>query len=163
MIIIGILIFFARIIDVSLDVIRVKELIRGNKATVSAIAFLEVIIYTLGASQAFKYVSDPIVLLFYAAGYAAGNYVGMQIDNKLSKDSLFVLIIAEHDEWLLADTLRENKFGVTTAKGYGMNGVEKVQLKVIVKRKRFGELTKLVNNFDNSAYIVTMDVKDIKK
>ena len=163
MLLIGVLIFFARIIDVSLDVIRVKGLIRGHKATVSAIAFLEIIIYTLGASQAFKYVSNPLVLILYAAGYACGNFVGMQIDNKLSKDSLFVLIIAEHDEWQLADTLRENNFGVTSAKGYGINGAEKAQLKVIVKRKRFIELTNLVNNFDKSAYIVTMDVKNIKR
>lgn len=163
MIILGVLIFFARIIDVSLDTLRVKSMIRGKRFIVSMIAFVEIIVYTLGASQAFKYVMHPTVLFFYASGYAAGNFVGMLIDDKLSKDSIFALVVTEHDEWSLADKLREFGFGVTTAKGYGLNGAEKVQLKIVVKKKRFGELTKLIRDFDPSAYVVTMDVKDIKR
>ncbi|MDQ7092515.1 DUF5698 domain-containing protein [Desulfosporosinus sp. PR] len=163
MIVLGVLIFFARIIDVSLDTLRVKSIIRGKKLVVSTIAFVEIIVYTLGASQAFKYVSHPTVLLFYACGYAAGNYVGMLIDDKLSRDSVLALVVTEHDEWSLADTLRERGFGVTTAKGYGLNGAEKAQLKIVVKKKRFMELTKLIREFDPAAYVVTMDVQDIKK
>jgi uncharacterized protein YebE (UPF0316 family) len=162
LLVLGILIFFARIIDVSLDTLRVKSIIRGNRLVVSLIAFVEIIVYTIGASQAFKYVSHPTVLLFYACGYAAGNYVGMLIDDKLSKDSIFALVVTEHNEWSLADTLREHGFGVTTAKGYGLNGAEKAQLKIVVKKKRFTELTKLILEFDSTAYVVTMDVTNIK-
>lgn len=162
MIVLGILIFFARIVDVSLDTLRVKSVIRGKRLVVSIIAFVEIIVYTLGASQAFRYVTYPTVLIFYACGYAAGNFIGMLIDDKLSKDSIFVLVITEHDEWSLADTLRDRGFGVTTAKGYGLNGSEKAQLKIVVKKKRFPELAKLIREFDSSAYVVTMDVKDIK-
>ena len=162
MITLGILIFFARIIDVSLDTLRVKSMIRGKRYVVSMIAFVEIIVYTLGASQAFKYVTNPTILLFYAFGYAAGNFVGMLIDDKLSRDSIFALVVTEHNEWALADTLRERGFGVTTAKGYGLNGSEKAQLKIVVKKKQFAELTKLICDFDSSAYVVTMDVTDIK-
>ncbi|AFM41804.1 hypothetical protein Desaci_2892 [Desulfosporosinus acidiphilus SJ4] len=163
MIILGVLIFFARIIDVSLDTLRLKSMIRGKKFIVSLIAFIEIIVYTLGASQAFKYVMHPVVLLFYACGYAAGNYVGMLIDDKLSRDSVYVLVVTNRDEWNLADTLREQGFAVTTAKGYGMNGAEKSQLIIIVKKKRFRELTMLIEEFDSSAYVVSMDVKDMKR
>ncbi|WP_240986556.1 DUF5698 domain-containing protein [Acididesulfobacillus acetoxydans] len=162
MIILGILIFFARIVDVSLDTLRVKSIIRGKKFVVSTIAFVEIIVYTLGASQAFKYVMHPTVLLFYALGYAAGNFVGMLIDDRLSKDSVFALVVTEHDEWTLADTLRERGFAVTTAKGYGLNGAEKAQLKMVIKKRRFAELAKLIHEFDPAAYVVTMDVKDMK-
>ncbi|WP_088227658.1 DUF5698 domain-containing protein [Desulfosporosinus sp. FKB] len=163
MVILGVLIFFARIIDVSLDTLRLKSMIRGKKYIVSLIAFVEIIVYTLGASQAFKYVMHPTVLIFYACGYAAGNYIGMIIDDKLSRDSIYVLVVANHDEWSLADTLREQGFAVTTAKGYGMNGSEKSQLILIVKKKQFRELTKLIQEFDPTAYVVSMDVKDMKR
>jgi uncharacterized protein YebE (UPF0316 family) len=163
LIILGVLIFFARIIDVSLDTLRVKSMIRGKRLVVSMIAFVEIIVYTLGASQAFKYVMNPTVLLFYAGGFAAGNFMGMIIDDKLSQDSIFALVVTEHNEWSLADILRERGFGVTTAKGYGLNGAEKAQLKIVVKKKQFIELTKLIREFDPSAYVITMDVTDIKR
>ncbi|KLU60917.1 hypothetical protein CEB3_c28900 [Peptococcaceae bacterium CEB3] len=163
MILLGILIFFARIVDVSLDTLRVKSMIRGKRILVSTIAFVEIVVYTLGASQAFKYVMHPTVLLFYALGYAAGNFVGMLIDDKLSKDSVFALVVTEQDEWALADALRGRGFAVTTAKGYGLNGAEKAQLKMVLKKKRFGELSGLIKEFDPSAYVVTMDVKDMKR
>lgn len=162
MITLGILIFFARIVDVSLDTLRVKSMIRGKKSIVSAIAFVQIIVYTLGASQAFKYVSNPVVLFFYAAGFAAGNFIGMIIDDKLSSDSIFTLVVTEHDEWTLADRLRAHGFGVTSAKGYGLNGAVKAQLEIVVKKKQFIELAKLIREFDPSAYVVTMDVKNLK-
>lgn len=158
----GILIFFARIIDVSLDTLRVKSMIRGKKFVVSAIAFVQIIVYTLGASQAFKYVSNPVVLFFYACGFAAGNFIGMIIDDKLSSDSIFALVVTEHDEWTLADQLRARGFGVTTAKAYGLNGAVKAQLEIVVKKKKFLELATLIREFDSSAYVVTMDVKNLK-
>ena len=106
---------------------------------------------------------NPTILLFYACGYAAGNYVGMLIDDKLSRDSIFALVVTENNEWVLADTLRERGFGVTTAKGYGLNGAEKAQLKIVVKKKQFTELTNLIRAFDPDAYVVTMDVTAIKR
>lgn len=163
MLILGILIFFARIIDVSLDTLRVKSIIRGKRLVVSMIAFVEIIVYTLGASQAFKYVMHPIVLIFYACGYAAGNFIGMLIDDKLSKDSIFVFIVTNRDEWSLADTLRGHGFAVTTAKGYGLNGSEKSQLNIVINKKRFAELAGLIREFDQNAYVVTMDVKNTKR
>ena len=158
----GILIFLARLADVSLGTLKFKELVRGNKLKASIIAFAEVLIYTLAASQAFKYISNVYVLMFFATGYACGSYLGMLIDEKLDKGSVLVLIVTEKDDWALADALREQGFGVTTAKGYGLGGAEKVQLKVFVERNRLSKLNDTVKRLDSSAYIVTMDVKDIR-
>ncbi|SPF34456.1 conserved hypothetical protein [Candidatus Desulfosporosinus infrequens] len=44
-----------------------------------------------------------------------------------------------------------------------MNGAEKAQLKIVVKKKQFTELTKLIREFDPDAYVVTMDVTAIKR
>lgn len=159
----AILVFFARIIDVSLGTLKFKAMVRGNKVLSAAIAFFEVTIYTLAAAQAFKYISDWRVLLGFAFGYALGSFIGMFIDEKISNDHVFVLIVTERNEWTLADSLRDSGYTVTTAKGYGLNGAEKAQLKIILPRKNIPELSKAVNEFDDSAFIVTMDVKDVNR
>lgn len=158
----GFVIFLARLVDVSLNTLKFKEMIRGNKLKSSIIAFVEVIIYTLAAAKAYQYINNICILLFFSAGYACGGFLGMMLDEKLDNGEIFVLVIATHDEWVLADDLRAKGFGVTSAKGYGLEGAEKVQLKIIVEKKRMTELSNIVREFDSSAYIVTMDVRDVK-
>lgn len=156
----GMLISFGRMIDVSLGTIKLKAVMRGNKAVAFVIAFLEVIIYTLAASQAFKYVNSPIVLVMYALGYASGSFIGITIDEKMSKGILFMMVITKDDNLELANSLRNNGYGVTSSKGYGMNG-EKTQLTIVVENNKLKTLTELVQNYDKDAYIVNLDVKNV--
>lgn len=163
MLITGILIAMGRMIDVSLGTMKLKAVIRGNKVNAFLIAFIEVIVYTLAASQAFKYVNDPTVLILYALGYAGGNFLGIAIDEKLSKGTFMMMIITNHDGWILADTLRDLGYGVTTTKSYGMNGAHKSQLTVIVDKTRLKTLVKTVKEYDENAYMVNLDVKDVRQ
>lgn len=157
----GIFLFFARLVDVSLNTLKFKSVMRGSKLTAATIAFFEVIIYTTAASQAFKYVNDPVVLVLYALGYASGNYLGIIIDDKLSKGILMLTIISNFDKWALADSLREKGYGVTTTKGYGKEGSEKSQLTVVLDKNKLDELTKIVGEHDPNAYIINTDVKSV--
>lgn len=72
-----------------------------------------------------RYETDHLVLLLYASGYAAGNFIGVTIDEKLTKGNMTLLIITDNNNQGLADELREKGFGVTTSKGYRLNGSEK--------------------------------------
>ena len=159
-------VFLARLVDVSLNTLKLKAVMRGSKISAFFIAFFEVLIYMLAASYAFKYIDNKLVLLLFCLGYAAGNYVGMIIDEKMAKGEVFVLMIGNHDEELiaLADLLREKGFGVTTDKGWGLHGNPKLQLKVIVSRKRLAELQEIVSSFDcnNSIFMTVFDVKEAK-
>lgn len=158
---IGVLVFLARLLDVSLGTVKLKCVMRGNKNQAFVISFIEVIVYTLAASQAFKYVDNPVVLILYALGYASGSYIGIIIDEKLSKGTIMVNIIKDFDNWELADKLREQGYGVTTSKGYGLNGSGKVQLTVLIDKNKIKELHKMVKEHDDNAYIVNMDVKNV--
>lgn len=162
-IIIAILVCLARMIDVTMGTLKLKAIMRGSKLIAFCIAFFEVIIYTLAASQAFKYVDKLPILVMFALGYASGNFIGITIDEKLSKYNVMAIIITKHDEWKLADILREIGYAVTTNRGYGLNGSEKAELKVIVQKNKLKELKEDINKYDSDAYMVVLDVKDVNK
>lgn len=162
MIKVAILVFLARMLDVSLGTVKFKSMMRGNRLAACSIAFVEVTVYVLAASKAFQLVHDPLVLLFYASGYAAGNFIGMTIDEKLAKGNMMLLIITDNNNQGLADELREKGFGVTTSKGYGLNGSEKIQLLVVLPKSRYAELRTVLdsNENENGMYTAILDVKD---
>lgn len=167
MILTGIGVFFARLLDVSLSTVKLKAIMRGNKTTAFFIAFFEVLIYMLAASLAFKYINNQIILFFYCLGYASGNYLGVIIDEKLAKGDVLVLVISDHDEDTisLADHLRNLGYGVTTDKGYGLSGNPKLQLKIITPRKKLKELKGIIDEFnkDKSMFVSILEVKETQR
>lgn len=161
----GLLVCLARILDVTLNTLKLKSMMRGKKLIASSLAFVEVLVYMLAASKAFKYIDNPIILLFYCVGYALGNYIGITLDEKISNGIYFVLLIGDKDEDIieLADLLRDKGYGVTTDKGYGLNGSPKIQIKTIVEKKKLGELQEIVSNFKSKNIFMTLfEVKDAK-
>ena len=77
-------IFAARVCDVSLATIRTLMVVRGQKLYAAIIGFFEVIIYILALGKIFSDLSNPLNLLFYALGFATGNYVGTFLEGKLA-------------------------------------------------------------------------------
>ncbi|NIV12469.1 MAG: hypothetical protein GWN62_14690, partial [Aliifodinibius sp.] len=79
-IILPILIFVARIIDVSIGTMRIVYIARREKLIVTVLAFFEIIIWLLAIGQIFKNLNNVACYLAYAFGFALGNYIGMYIE-----------------------------------------------------------------------------------
>ena len=106
-----ILIFVSRVCDVSLATIRTLMVVQGRKVQAAAIGFFEVIIYIVALGEVVSSLDNPMNLLFYALGFAAGNYVGIMIENKIALGNLGAQIILKTDDNKeLIDRLRENTF-----------------------------------------------------
>jgi uncharacterized protein YebE (UPF0316 family) len=73
--------------------------------------------------------------LAYAAGFAAGNYIGMFIEEKLAIGTLTVRIFAVHEGEDLSKRLAEAGFGVTVLAGHGASGPVKVLFTTIHRRE----------------------------
>ncbi len=85
------IIFALRIVDVSIGTVRTLAVVRGHPTTAVVLGFFEVLIWLLAISQVMsRAVSEPIVALFYAGGYATGNGVGILIERAVTT-RLFVL------------------------------------------------------------------------
>ncbi|MGI6588393.1 MAG: DUF2179 domain-containing protein [Peptococcia bacterium] len=151
-------IFFARVCDVSLTTIRILMVVRGQKLYAAIIGFFEVIIYILALGKVFSDLGNPLNLFFYALGYATGNYVGTYLEEKLAVGTFTAQVITLKEPMQLTEMLRKKGYGVTVIEGEGREGKRYI-LQIILKRKRFGDLRKEVEQWDENAFWTIFDAR----
>ncbi len=78
------IIFFGRIVDVSLGTLRIIFVSKGEKYKAPIIGFFEVLIWIVVISEIFARAHDMIAYVAYAAGYASGNFVGILIEQRIA-------------------------------------------------------------------------------
>ena len=81
----GIFVFFARICDVSIGTIRTIVTVQGRTAIAFGLGLIEITIWILVVSTVITQVKEqPILIAFYAFGYATGNFIGIIVERKLA-------------------------------------------------------------------------------
>lgn len=156
----GLLIFFMRTIDMSMDTLRVLFVVRGKKAIVWILGVTQSIIYISAISSVLKGDTNPITILFYACGYATGNIVGMMIEERLAIGFKHITVISREKGDVIANALRDKGFGVTVMAGMGMEGVVSV-LSTNVKRKQVAEVQTIVKETDEGAFVTIDDLEPL--
>ena len=89
------LICLARICDVTLGTIRIMYVARGMKNLAMVLGFFEVLIWLFAIGQIMQNLTHWINYLAYAGGYAAGNFIGIAIEEKLSVGTLMLKIFSK--------------------------------------------------------------------
>ncbi|MBU0692498.1 DUF2179 domain-containing protein [bacterium] len=156
--IIPILIFLARVIDVSLGTIRVIFIARGMRFLAPFFGFFEVLIWLVVISQVFSNLTHWIYYISYATGFAAGNYVGMVLENRLAIGKAILRVITRVDAEQLANVLREKRYVLTTIDGEGREGPVKI-LFMVVSRAQLPGLIDLVKQYNPRAVYTIEDVR----
>jgi uncharacterized protein YebE (UPF0316 family) len=137
------LVFLARILDVSLGTLRIIFIGKGKRLLAPLLGFVEVFIWIVVVSQLVRNVSNWIGYLAYAAGFAAGNYVGMVIENRLAIGTLVVRAIATVETETLIGSLKKAGYGVTFFDAHGANGPVKV-IYTVINRKELSDISRLL-------------------
>lgn len=131
---IPLLIFLARVCDVSVGTIRVMLVIQGRRYMAAALGMLEVTIWVLAVREALAYIPNPFAIVAYAGGFATGTLVGMTIEDKLAFGYRAVRIINPEAHVDVARVLRELGYRATKLPGYGRDGPVEVVFSVIRRR-----------------------------
>ncbi|TLN28429.1 DUF2179 domain-containing protein [bacterium] len=92
-VILPIIIFFARVCDVTLGTIRIIFVSRGKRNIAPLLGFFEVLIWIVVIGQLVQHLQSVTSYLGYAAGFAVGNFVGMYIEDHLALGTLIVRAI----------------------------------------------------------------------
>ena len=153
------LIFFARISDVSLGTIRLIMLTRGHKLIAPFLGFFEILIWLFTVTKVVQNISGIESYIAYAAGFAAGNFIGIKFDDMLKIGFQSLRIITHKKSKVLPGLLRERGFAVTVVKGQGMDGEVSI-LYTVIPRKRLKEAMKIIKEYHPKAFITIEDVKD---
>ena len=76
-VIVPLLIFSARVCDMTLDTIRVIFLSKGVKYLPPLIGFFEVIIWLVAIGQVMNNLTNAVCYIAYGAGFATGTFIGI--------------------------------------------------------------------------------------
>jgi len=151
----GLVVFFARVLDVSLGTIRTISIIQGRTVLAFFLGFIEISVWIGVISAVIDQVqSSPLLGVFYALGFATGNVVGIRIERRIAMGSIVIKIMARESAGKLASKIRQLGFGVTEFQGTGMAGTV-TELYIVCARKQFAGIMKEVKKIDPDVYFVT--------
>ncbi len=153
------LIFVARIGDVSLGTIRTIMVFRGLWLVAGVIGFFEILIWLVAASKVLQNLDHWYLAVSYAAGFAAGNIVGIWLESKLAIGTALLRTISEDLDVHLADHLRAEGYHVTEIPGFERDKKPIEILLIVESRKRIGPLIERIHSLDPNAVCTTSDVK----
>ncbi|MDJ0765825.1 MAG: DUF5698 domain-containing protein [Myxococcota bacterium] len=147
------MIFVARVTDVSLGTLRMLAVVQGNRFLTWVLGFLEIAIWLWIVVQVFSSVSEtPVYALFYAAGYATGGYVGMTIEKWLGFGERSVLMFTRSGD-LISEALRLKGYILTEWQGRGRDGpIDLLFMKI--PRRRAKEVLGTAREIDPDCYCV---------
>ncbi len=155
------LIFAARIVDVSLGTLRIIFVSRGQRRLAPLLGFVEVFIWIVVVSQITRQANNLVAYLGYAAGFAAGNYVGMWIESRLAMGTLVVRTILQQGGDQVVALLHAAGYGVTRVDGQGFNGPVQL-IYTVIQRKNMAEVIELIHQAHPKAFITVEEARSVQ-
>ena len=120
------LIFAARVFDVTLGTLRIIFTSRGLRNLAPVLGFIETFVWIVAVSSLVKHAQNVAAYFGYAGGFAIGTLVGMFLENKLAIGTVTVRAIIRRDPKELISALLEAGFGITSVDGRGTTGTVKI-------------------------------------
>ncbi|NLO20038.1 MAG: DUF2179 domain-containing protein [Ignavibacteria bacterium] len=160
LLLIPLLIFFARIFDVSLGTIRIILVSKGYRTVASLFGFFEALIWVTAASQVMQNLNSFFYYVVWAFGFAMGTYVGVIFEQKLSLGQVIVRVITNKDASDLVADLRERKYHLTSVNAEGLHGPVTL-IFMVLKRVDMKEVIGTIKDFNPNAFYSVEDVRSV--
>ena len=157
----SLIIFFARVTDVSLGTLRVQLIVRRKKVLAAAIGFVEVMIFILIVSRVIQDIQHWPYVLAYAGGFASGTLLGMHLTERLSRQPMQVTVISNGQSAEVEEALREAGFALTRYGGMGREGAVEV-LEVVCGSRGLPDVVAAVTGVDPNAFLYGQELSALR-
>ena len=97
LVVLPVLIFFARIVDVTFGTLRIIFISRGMRLLAPVVAFFEILIWLVAIGQVFQDIGSVVNILAYSLGFAVGNYVGILVEERMAMGLVLVRVITQYE------------------------------------------------------------------
>ena len=155
------LIFCARILDVSLGTSRVMFIMAGNRRVATLLGFFESLVWLLAIGQIFQNVSNPMSYLAYAGGFATGTYVGMKIEARLAYGQVVLRIITRRDAKELIAHFKATSERYTAVEAHNQAGEEVHVLFLAIARKRLPQMLERIKAHNPNAFYTVETARQV--
>lgn len=153
-------VFFGRLFDVTLSTIRINTSIKGKIKLSFFLGFFEALLYFIVVRNALlKSTNIYNIAICYALGYAFGILIGTYLSHYLFNDEIIIQVVLKDDKNII-ENLREKGIIVTIIKlNNSYDQIKKNYILIQTKRKMLKELSSVIYNLDNSAFILVNETK----
>ncbi len=156
------LIFLARVCDVSIGTLRIIFVAKGKKNIAPILGFFEVLIWITAISRIMQNLDNYLNYVFYAGGFATGNYIGMIIEERLAMGIQMIRVFTNENAQNLVQSLNSRGYGATSVQAHGAK--EKIYLiYTIIQRNEMENVLNIINNFNPRAFYTIEDVKAVNE
>lgn len=146
------LVFGLRTLDVQISTFRVVMVVQGRRTAAASLAFLAACLELVSLATALTDLTVPKAI-GYAAGVAAGTWLGMAIVHHMRLGMVTVRAFCDPScADAAADAVRSHGWGVTIFEGRGQTGPRSMLL-TIVRRRHARIVCEVVKAVDGTAMV----------
>lgn len=161
-IVLPLLIFVARVFDVSIGTLRIIFVSKGKKLLAPLLGFFEVLIWIAVIGKIMENLDNIYCYIGYAGGFAAGNYVGMLLEEKLAMGVVGIRVITRKPATELIQSLKDDGYGLTVMPAEGATGHVDV-IYTLVNRKDLPGVIDEIKHYNPNAFYTIEDIKFVNK
>jgi uncharacterized protein YebE (UPF0316 family) len=159
-VILPLLIFSSRVVDVTLDTLRIVFISKGDKIIAPILGFFEVLIWLIAITKIMQNLDNFTCYIAYAAGFATGNYIGLRIEQRLAMGVQIIRIMTQKNADELINNLRNAGFRVTYIEAEGKDGRVHI-IYLVVERSNINQIIQQINKFNPKAFYSIEDVRSV--
>lgn len=160
--VIPVLIFLARISDVSISTLRIMLMMSGRKRISAFMGFFESMVWLLAISQILQNVGNPVTYVAYASGFATGIYVGMRIEEKLAVGQVILRVITSQDAIVLTTAIQQAGIRLTIVDAKGSKGPVQL-LFTVINRDQIPDMISLIEAHNPKAFYSIENVRFVRE
>ncbi len=156
------LIFLARVFDVTLGTLRIIFTSRGLRNLAPVLGFIETFVWIVAVSSLVRHAQNIAAYIGYAGGFATGTFVGILLENKLAVGTVTIRAIIRRDPQELIQSLHNADFGVTVVDGQGSTGTVKI-IYTTVKRQDLPVVIEIFHRTLPGAFLSVEEVRSTEQ
>ena len=157
---IALVIFILRLINQSLDTLRILVMMRGRRLAAWIFGFAETVIFVITLSSVINDLDNILNIVAYSGGFATGNILGLALEHRLALGHISLRVISPKRGSAIMDKLRKDGYGVTEIPARGKDGAVTL-LNLSIKRKDVEKVRKIIQAVDENSFITGEEMRPI--
>ncbi|MFA8341471.1 MAG: DUF2179 domain-containing protein [Rhodothermaceae bacterium] len=155
------LIFCARIFDQAIGIIRIIFATKGLKYQALLAGFFESLVWLMAVSQILQRLDNIFCYIAFSAGFAAGNFIGIYLEKKISIGFVIVRVVFMKDSAETIKLLKDADYKLTIVDAEGMAGPVKMLFST-VKRSKISNFIDILKENNPTAFYTVEEAKIVK-
>jgi uncharacterized protein YebE (UPF0316 family) len=152
-----------RVIDMSLDTLRMLFVMRGRKLLAGLIGATQAVVFILAVSAVLRGPLNVWTVMGYALGFGAGVVVGMLAEERLALGfSMFRIYSPANSGNAIARALRDSGHAATEFTAQGKDGPVTV-VNCAVARKDIATVREIIFKADPHAFVTVDEVRPMQR